>query len=95
MTRNSQAFWILITGFHRMILPLLVFFTVESLSLSLISSISQERSADMKDGFLLAHSTAGRLRLLGLEKGRYTLKGVSMRLSMQEIGFPFIVFFAL
>ena len=30
MTRNSQAFWILITGFHRMIHYLLVFFTVES-----------------------------------------------------------------
>ena len=28
--RNSQAFWILITGFHRMIHYLLVFFTVES-----------------------------------------------------------------
>ena len=27
---NSQAFWILITGFHRMIHYLLVFFTVES-----------------------------------------------------------------
>jgi len=27
--RNSQAFWILITGFHRMIHYLLVFFTVE------------------------------------------------------------------
>ena len=28
MTRNSQAFWILITGFHRMILPIHLYSTL-------------------------------------------------------------------